>query len=1328
MARDLGEGFVTIKPDMSGFRTTLAAKLRAAMAGIDSRIPLAVDTLAANRNIAALRLNLDSVTKRFRSIRVDVDVNDAAALRKISAIDLVLRRINRAIVQPNIGLKGMDRILGELIAADKLMDSFAAKTEQTSRRGAASLALMAVGARGLWGAWGALTGKVALFGGALSGVPFVRSISGLHILAETILEIGAVLIPATAAFLAFGAGAVGTVQDINRSMVALWHTTHALNQNIYPLTGNMQRLEDAVAPAVWNLFGQALEIINANTARFTTLAKGASGVVQDLGARITLALTGGGVNKLMANAVQDLAVLGDVFGNIFGTIANILRQMPGYAEILLGILDRVTKAMEDFTGSAVGQGFIRLFLLFHGFIIWAGLAVTATVALGNAMVGLAAKFGLASEGALAFNAVQFGAGIKLMLSSIATTGAALITFAGAEDIAAASTGILEGAFMALGAVSPLVWIGLVAAAIGGLVYWILRGTDATNQYAAAAQKAFSQLPVSQLGVVLTLRQAEASAQLADAQRKTAAGYKEGYDNLKQLLLGTHQLTQAQGDQLNTELGLYQTRADQQALLKTIRTDLANYNVVLKAAGGNTDLLNQAGITSDKILGANKQQLAELVIEAKAAADAQNALALGTGRAAAAQNAQTNLFLQETVPAMKKVTDAENNLLDVVLGGEQAFAGFQQSIVGTSAKFKSPSGLIEAAKLAKGNLQGLNEQSLAFVNTLYNIAIPNLQKMIVALDMQGASTKQVTTAVATGAGEILKYTGHNAAARSVIEALINNALGPGTVSLKTMDKWVKSNSTSMAGLSNIVASATIHASALAGVLHDELNAMLAQASLNALGGQKALDKFAAAVMEGDTSTSQLAAAGGKKVLAMFEKMYQNDIPKAKKAFIDWAENGLGLSQKDALALWKTLYTQLNPQIDYSGLAAKKAADKIDASFIKSLQQIGFDTPQINADVKNFSDKILATGDSSAKTAGARKKLITDLISAGVEAHTAQRMVDGLQASIDGLHGKLIRVGVNVYGTGGVSAHVVGGTLAVQGGGHLILSGAARGGPISGRGGPTQDNIPIMASSGEWVINAASVKRLKKVYGGGVMHEINSFASGGPVGAERGLSRSVGFAETRSAGFAVLSGTSFAQSMVSAFTRAMSVFLGVGGNVGQWIAASLAINRLPAWWAPLMALLVRRESGGNPNAVNPISVLGEHASGIAQMLPDTFNAYTLGGSIWNPVANLVASERYIRAIYGSPANIHGLLSGQYLGYARGGVIADRGAILRPGANLLFNKTGRNEPLVPAGGDVHIHIHNHGVLGSEQETERWLRGGISKLARNGQLTYALRRSPSA
>jgi hypothetical protein len=124
------------------------------------------------------------------------------------------------------------------------------------------------------------------------------------------------------------------------------------------------------------------------------------------------------------------------------------------------------------------------------------------------------------------------------------------------------------------------------------------------------------------------------------------------------------------------------------------------------------------------------------------------------------------------------------------------------------------------------------------------------------------------------------------------------------------------------------------------------------------------------------------------------------------------------------------------------------------------------------------------------------------------------------------------------------------------------------------------------------------------------------------------------------------------------RGFGTAAGVSGAAAQWISAALALAGEPASWAPLMGILVSKESGGNARAENPVSVLGQHAEGAGQMLPSTFAMYALAGhkDIWNPVDNLAAAARYIAAVYRSPAAISGLTSGTYYGYANGGPVSE------------------------------------------------------------------------
>jgi Transglycosylase SLT domain len=108
--------------------------------------------------------------------------------------------------------------------------------------------------------------------------------------------------------------------------------------------------------------------------------------------------------------------------------------------------------------------------------------------------------------------------------------------------------------------------------------------------------------------------------------------------------------------------------------------------------------------------------------------------------------------------------------------------------------------------------------------------------------------------------------------------------------------------------------------------------------------------------------------------------------------------------------------------------------------------------------------------------------------------------------------------------------------------------------------------------------------------------------------------------------------------------------VPGNVTTWIQQALQLAGAPASWLQPLQTLVSKESSGDPNAVNPISVGAEHATGIAQMLPGTFREHALPGhtNIFNPVDNLASAIRYIQGRYGSPFNIPNLMGGHYVGY--------------------------------------------------------------------------------
>jgi tape measure domain-containing protein len=155
----------------------------------------------------------------------------------------------------------------------------------------------------------------------------------------------------------------------------------------------------------------------------------------------------------------------------------------------------------------------------------------------------------------------------------------------------------------------------------------------------------------------------------------------------------------------------------------------------------------------------------------------------------------------------------------------------------------------------------------------------------------------------------------------------------------------------------------------------------------------------------------------------------------------------------------------------------------------------------------------------------------------------------------------------------------------------------------------------------------------------------------------------------------------------------------GALAQWIATAIAVTGVPATWIGPLNTLIQRESGGNPNSINLTDINAQHGDpsrGLMQTIGATFNAYRLPGlssNIYDPVSNIVAGIRYILSRYGSIFNVQQAnASLPPKGYALGGPIPtismDTGyGVLQPGANVVLNGTGRQEPVAATGGTVRL-----------------------------------------
>lgn len=94
---------------------------------------------------------------------------------------------------------------------------------------------------------------------------------------------------------------------------------------------------------------------------FTRLTAAAGQAAAGISERLSKAFDNGGLEKAIGRAVDSLAQLGRVVGNIFEGVGNIIEGFSQSGEGLFGTLEKVSRAFADFTGtSAFGQAMAAL--------------------------------------------------------------------------------------------------------------------------------------------------------------------------------------------------------------------------------------------------------------------------------------------------------------------------------------------------------------------------------------------------------------------------------------------------------------------------------------------------------------------------------------------------------------------------------------------------------------------------------------------------------------------------------------------------------------------------------------------------------------------------------------------------------------------------------------------------------------------------------------------------------------------------------------------------------------------------------------------------------
>jgi Transglycosylase SLT domain len=145
----------------------------------------------------------------------------------------------------------------------------------------------------------------------------------------------------------------------------------------------------------------------------------------------------------------------------------------------------------------------------------------------------------------------------------------------------------------------------------------------------------------------------------------------------------------------------------------------------------------------------------------------------------------------------------------------------------------------------------------------------------------------------------------------------------------------------------------------------------------------------------------------------------------------------------------------------------------------------------------------------------------------------------------------------------------------------------------------------------------------------------------------------------------------------FANDRAFAFGTSGNVESWrplVMRALSMLGLPRGWANITLQRMRKESGGNPQAINlsdSNALRGDPSKGLMQVIGSTFRAHRdnrAPNNVFDPLANILASMKYTMSRYGSlPA-----------GYGRPGGYDD-GGLVPPGYSTIHNGLRRPEALL-------------------------------------------------
>src|SRR5215831_4681297 len=872
------------------------ALLEARLKAMKGEIDIGFDPSKLQSELAMVRAEFDSIHNKtldigidsgklyeaFLQIRLQVDqLNKAFELKprmnteELKA-DLAEVRAMIVAVQKDFNIQfkmeGVDRVIGEMQGVNFQLDRL--KTSMAEYVAISSLSGVGSGGRRWWLNW-------------------------VHWIIAGGAELAAVVVPATVALGAATAVVAQGAQMAEQHMTALWTAAEATDKYLHTTMGQalglrdaLQQAQDAANPKVYQAMGGALDIVKTHVLDMAHTGLDVLNRFDEFVAHFQYSLgpgsMGGTVKGLLDKMIPDLVSLGQIFGNLGHALVNFAAAMPGLAEVLLGFLNAVSRLI--LVISELPKWMITSFMVMEEFWRWGGALATVMARLSNVIANLGtlgipvfARFGMIFSSLLKF--------IPMTLAGIAVNlGATIQKFSllgGSSVKAGEEIGNLGYKMVGVADFMGGPWGMAIAGAVlavGGLVWWMSRAKDATQQWIDTTNKTVEAS--SSLHVMLTLQDAMLNTQvkLKDAvqQHSQAVERQTHYVND-----GTRGFLAYQDQVSITGRHVAELTQEHQHLNTAMQNVMAGAGYLQGRFGtsfiGALALATNAGVKlQDGILGTGKAaQIAMFQIE-----DYVRGLQAMGQPMGAIGNDMSALAIQSGLAATKvsQLNQAWDEFMGNLTGGTNAFSGLVLAMQGmgiTALKSTaSMQGTVSSIDLTKksasssttavggfaNSLQGLGQKSAQTWQQFNSAVTGPGQQLLDWFRIAGAegqaSSADITYAVRAIINQMLPLAKHSQTATAELSGLAQQAGGPATNNFKTLKNWVDQGGHSMGGFQKIVDTTTQKmadmskvATALGNVMQSMIINTMDRAQLQSSGLTTAVGKLTQYINQNGTAGIQ-----------------------------------------------------------------------------------------------------------------------------------------------------------------------------------------------------------------------------------------------------------------------------------------------------------------------------------------------------------------------------------------------------------------------------------------------------------------------------------------